>query len=278
MFNFLVSVRSLMAQVLPKPVKVFIKALIRPFWIVLKPFFTWFITLPKAVDLILVSFEKMRKDIEALKFQNEIFMDYFLDSTEVRKATGAFRRHQLASIVFFKKVIKLLDDNKIDYWLDFGTLLGAVRHKGFVPWDDDIDIGCFSEDYEKIYDLLEKDFPNSTYRNRHEDNIQIYDGNYLVDIFMYKPVPENRDALRCLQFMNEPLETAIAYSRPFPKKILKPFKKMEYEGIMCNVPNEFENYLESLYANYMKLPKKPHWHNQEIDSRKIFYPDLERKK
>ena len=55
----------------------------------------------------------------------------------------------------FLQVCKKYD---LDYFAESGTLLGAIRHKGFIPWDDDIDVVMFRKDYIKLCEVAEKEF------------------------------------------------------------------------------------------------------------------------
>ena len=76
---------------------------------------------------------------------------------EIPCAEGNLRLIQLANLALLNQICK---ENNINYWLDFGTLLGAKRHKGFIPWDDDIDVGMPREDYEKFIKTFETEIPN----------------------------------------------------------------------------------------------------------------------
>lgn len=73
-----------------------------------------------------------------------------LDITKLPKATGQLRDLQLANLAILKEIDYVCKKNNLKYWLEYGTLLGAIRHKGYVPWDDDIDISMLREDYEYL--------------------------------------------------------------------------------------------------------------------------------
>lgn len=60
------------------------------------------------------------------------------------------RKVQLAQLEIAKEKKRVCDENNIMYFLDSGTLLCAVRHKGIIPRDDDMDIGMLRDEYEKF--------------------------------------------------------------------------------------------------------------------------------
>ena len=78
---------------------------------------------------------------------NRTFCDYNPDGS-------ALRRDQLELLRMLKVVDEICKENHIQWWLSSGTLLGAARHKGFIPWDDDMDIVLLKKDYKKLEKIL----------------------------------------------------------------------------------------------------------------------------
>lgn len=65
------------------------------------------------------------------------------------------RRVQLVQLEIAKEIKRICDKNGIDYFMDGGTLIGAVRHKGFIPWDDDLDFSMVRDQYERFLEIAQ---------------------------------------------------------------------------------------------------------------------------
>ena len=70
------------------------------------------------------------------------------------RTTDSLKKLQTLEIEILKEFIQVCKENDITYYIIGGTLIGAIRHGGFIPWDDDIDIAVPREDYKKLISIL----------------------------------------------------------------------------------------------------------------------------
>lgn len=73
------------------------------------------------------------------------------------------REVQLLQLKLMKEIDAFCTANNIRYYFIGGSCLGAIRHKGFIPWDDDIDIAMMRDEYERFVELARGQFNNDTY-------------------------------------------------------------------------------------------------------------------
>lgn len=161
--------------------------------------------------------------------------------------------------IIFKKLLKILklwnefaEENKIEYWACAGTLLGAVRHSGFIPWDNDIDISIMLSDFKKVKMILEQ-YPILTCCEC-EQGLQLRYRNFeypFMDIFICDYY--NKDTIKYCGFLSKHGEPTWYMDFYFPnehiyKNELYPLKKIKFEDAAIMVPNIEKNVLFRTYS------------------------------
>ncbi len=102
------------------------------------------------VDHLEARIQRQQDELDTLFY----FLNEYVDIKHVPAAKGELRNVQDNDVELLLIFDTICRNNNLVYWLSWGTLLGAVRHKGFIPWDDDLDVQMAREDYEKAKELL----------------------------------------------------------------------------------------------------------------------------
>lgn len=122
---------------------------------------------------------------------------------------------QQVELKILKYFIKICEENDLTYFMYAGSLLGVIRHQGFIPWDDDIDVIMFREDFEKLNNILEKNLDekyrffnvlneetyhytwgrltlkDTLFKEWWADQVD-YTPNIFIDIFILDNIPNNK--------------------------------------------------------------------------------------
>ena len=131
-----------------------------------------------------------------------------------------------------RKFAEFCDNNNLKYYIIGGTFLGAIRHKGFIPWDDDMDIAMPREDYEKMLNLFPNE--NSEYKllnYKIDENYKYYitricnpeyivieksgnRSNLFIDIFPIDGMPSNKyiRKIHCMRILYHRMKLSFYYN------------------------------------------------------------------
>lgn len=187
-----------------------------------------------------------------------------------QKANTSLRKSQLVLTRMLRIFHLVARKHSISYWLSHGTLLGAARHKGFIPWDHDVDIEMPLEDYIKFFKVASKDLPEDIfYQNSHTDvNLQSAKPQYVVlpihREIGYYITPLNhrlRDKASCYGYClfydctwHDGLMVDLFVSAR-KKEDVFPLKEMEFEGFVFPVPSNWKAILQDYYGgDVLKIP------------------------
>ncbi len=231
------------------------------------------------------NYRKIYKKYYLTYEKNKELLDYIknnVDIRDIKPLKGKVRRYQLADAKILKIVTSILEAHGFKYWLDSGTLLGAYRHKGFIPWDDDIDIAMLREDLIEAWPILKDELSkygflfNEGYGYKYVVCNRVIKSLWQIDIFpydrFYKPIVSKQDQDMVLEKIKKAQD--IFYNNYFPdymsgkiKSLMNIENDIVKEIILDNkTPSPIEEYGgcgNTIITNYEFLPFRKRFVNYD---------------
>lgn len=136
-----------------------------------------------------ISFKDAVYKTACQKMNKQYLSEFYTDIYQ-----GKLDRIKELEMNLIEQVDKICKDNDIPYFLVGGTMLGAVRHGGFIPWDDDIDIGMLREDYDKFRKICAENLGENAFFQYYKNDKQthyIFDKVRLVDTYFNSELSTN---------------------------------------------------------------------------------------
>ncbi|KAK3715039.1 hypothetical protein QZH41_002682 [Actinostola sp. cb2023] len=194
-----------------------------------------------------------------------------LDCPDIRKQgrTG-LRSTQLVLTRMLKIFDIIARKHNIEYWITSGTLLGAARHQGFIPWDEDADIQMTLGQYIKLFRCCKDEFPKGMFFQNSETDPHLSPSSSTEKVaLMHSAVglyeqpwnPRLRDTKSCTKYClteNCKWEDGLMIDIFIAEDTLTshqragvlPLKQMTFEGFRFPVPNNWREILEYKYGDY----------------------------
>lgn len=126
-----------------------------------------------------------------MKFDNSYFEDEIRDGFYI---PGMIKRSWAVQLMVLEKVDEVCKRHNIKWFADCGTLIGAVRHHGFIPWDDDLDICMLRDDYDRFNAVAKEELPKE-YGILNQDTEKDYT-NFLTRIVNHKVIDTSDSFLK----------------------------------------------------------------------------------
>jgi cytidyltransferase-like protein len=149
-----------------------------------------------------------------------------------------------------KNVKSILDENYIVFWICDGTLLGAVREKDFIKWDNEIDIDMFEEDLLKNFDFMREHFISQGFIVRGHKHVR----GAKMNLYRNKEKISIRGLYLNPKYKKNSYRMSKAYK--YPKKYFKKFSHIKLRGIYLRTPYPIKKYIRYVYGTGWKTPIK----------------------